>query len=262
MNSFFKGLVARFLSLLLVCSMISVSFGSAANARFISPDPMDPTMPGVGTNRYAYAENDPINKSDANGHNAVVVGGALCGASGGCAVVVGAVALAVTVGYFAYSYFNTPATATVAPMAKGDIPYTGPGGTRGSDWGSKGAHWSGVDNKGRQHEVGIKAGKDGDFVFEPRGGAVPGKEFDQAVGSLQGILGSQKGLEKLQDQVNHALNDLGQKKGFEDKKKELGELNDLITDKLSDKNSDKKGNDKNSSGGDDNKDDTGKSNKK
>lgn len=37
--------------------------------RFISPDTADPTMPGVGTNRYAYAENDPINKSDPNGHN-------------------------------------------------------------------------------------------------------------------------------------------------------------------------------------------------
>lgn len=26
-------------------------------------------MPGVGTNRYAYSENDPINKSDPNGHS-------------------------------------------------------------------------------------------------------------------------------------------------------------------------------------------------
>lgn len=36
--------------------------------RFISPDDWDPTLPGVGTNRYAYALNDPINKSDPNGH--------------------------------------------------------------------------------------------------------------------------------------------------------------------------------------------------
>jgi hypothetical protein len=36
--------------------------------RFLSPDTLDPTLPGVGTNRYAYAENDPINKSDPNGH--------------------------------------------------------------------------------------------------------------------------------------------------------------------------------------------------
>ncbi|WP_152979952.1 hypothetical protein [Mesorhizobium sp. 1M-11] len=36
--------------------------------RFISPDDWDPTLPGVGTNRYAYAQNNPINKSDPNGH--------------------------------------------------------------------------------------------------------------------------------------------------------------------------------------------------
>ncbi|WP_378949715.1 RHS repeat-associated core domain-containing protein [Mesorhizobium sp. ANAO-SY3R2] len=39
--------------------------------RFISPDDWDPTQPGVGTNRYAYAQNDPVNKSDPNGHSFV-----------------------------------------------------------------------------------------------------------------------------------------------------------------------------------------------
>jgi len=68
MKLFIRCLLARFLALLLVCSMVFVSFGSAANARFISPDPTDPTLPGVGTNRYAYSLNDPINKSDPNGH--------------------------------------------------------------------------------------------------------------------------------------------------------------------------------------------------
>lgn len=38
--------------------------------RFVSPDTWDPLQPGVGTNRYAYADNDPINKSDPNGHQA------------------------------------------------------------------------------------------------------------------------------------------------------------------------------------------------
>jgi RHS repeat-associated protein len=37
--------------------------------RFISPDNLDPTDAGVGTNRYAYAGNDPINKSDPSGHD-------------------------------------------------------------------------------------------------------------------------------------------------------------------------------------------------
>ncbi len=37
--------------------------------RFISPDWWDPDLPGVGTNRYAYAWNDPVNQSDRNGHS-------------------------------------------------------------------------------------------------------------------------------------------------------------------------------------------------
>lgn len=40
-----------------------------AIALFASPDTWDPTIPGVGTNRYAYAHNDPVNKSDPNGHS-------------------------------------------------------------------------------------------------------------------------------------------------------------------------------------------------
>ncbi|TPM13495.1 hypothetical protein FJ958_30945 [Mesorhizobium sp. B2-3-5] len=42
--------------------------------RFISPDPTDPTVPSVGTNRYAYAQNDPINKSDQNGLCPICIG--------------------------------------------------------------------------------------------------------------------------------------------------------------------------------------------
>lgn len=36
----------------------------AALGRFLSPDWWDLTDPGVGTNRYAYSANDPINQSD------------------------------------------------------------------------------------------------------------------------------------------------------------------------------------------------------
>jgi hypothetical protein len=60
--------LSRLISLLVVASMLSVSFTTAANARFISPDDWDPTQEGVGTNRYAYSANDPVNKSDPNGH--------------------------------------------------------------------------------------------------------------------------------------------------------------------------------------------------
>lgn len=36
--------------------------------RFVTPDWWDVIEEGVGTNRYAYSGNDPINKSDPNGH--------------------------------------------------------------------------------------------------------------------------------------------------------------------------------------------------
>jgi RHS repeat-associated protein len=39
--------------------------------RFLNPDTFDPTVPGVGTNRYAYSGNDPINASDPGGHDPV-----------------------------------------------------------------------------------------------------------------------------------------------------------------------------------------------
>lgn len=35
---------------------------------FIQPDWLDPTQPGVGTNRYSYSANDPVNKLDPNGN--------------------------------------------------------------------------------------------------------------------------------------------------------------------------------------------------
>ncbi|MGE7155982.1 RHS repeat-associated core domain-containing protein [Methylorubrum rhodesianum] len=38
--------------------------------QFLSPDTLDPREPGVGTNRYAYALNDPINKRDPGGQQA------------------------------------------------------------------------------------------------------------------------------------------------------------------------------------------------
>ena len=37
--------------------------------RFLTPDTWDPILAGVDFNRYAYAGNDPVNQSDANGHS-------------------------------------------------------------------------------------------------------------------------------------------------------------------------------------------------
>lgn len=51
-------------------------FASQASALFIQADWWDPTQPGVGTNRYAYSHNDPINRIDPLGNESVFVGGA------------------------------------------------------------------------------------------------------------------------------------------------------------------------------------------
>lgn len=45
-----------------------VEASQATEVRYISPDTLDPTLPGVGTNRYSYSLNNPINNSDPNGH--------------------------------------------------------------------------------------------------------------------------------------------------------------------------------------------------
>ena len=40
--------------------------------RSLSPDTWDPILAGVDINRYAYAGNDPVNGSDANGHSPII----------------------------------------------------------------------------------------------------------------------------------------------------------------------------------------------
>ncbi|MCF3934419.1 hypothetical protein L1787_13495, partial [Acuticoccus sp. M5D2P5] len=44
-------------------------------ARFIQPDLLDPDVPGVGINRYAYAGNEPINRVDPSGEADIYIGG-------------------------------------------------------------------------------------------------------------------------------------------------------------------------------------------
>jgi RHS repeat-associated protein len=48
---------------------LNARYYDVALGRFLSPDWWEITDPAVGTNRYAYALNDPINKSDPNGHS-------------------------------------------------------------------------------------------------------------------------------------------------------------------------------------------------
>jgi RHS repeat-associated protein len=47
---------------------LNARYYDPALGRFVSPDDWDPTLAGVGTNRYAYAGNDPVNERDPNGH--------------------------------------------------------------------------------------------------------------------------------------------------------------------------------------------------
>ncbi|MCC5641175.1 RHS repeat-associated core domain-containing protein [Nostoc sp. CHAB 5844] len=49
---------------------LNARFYDPAIASFVSPDMLDPWLPGVGTNRYGYSLNDPVNLSDPNGHQA------------------------------------------------------------------------------------------------------------------------------------------------------------------------------------------------
>lgn len=57
----------RILQQFILTALFAV-FASQASAMFISPDPMNPTEPGVGTNRYAYSGGDPINRMDPSGY--------------------------------------------------------------------------------------------------------------------------------------------------------------------------------------------------
>lgn len=57
----------RILQQFILTTLFAV-FASQASAMFIQADWFDPTEPGVGTNRYAYSNNDPINKFDPLGN--------------------------------------------------------------------------------------------------------------------------------------------------------------------------------------------------
>ena len=60
-------LMLRILQHFLFTTVIAV-FASQASAMFIQADWFDPSDPAVGTNRYAYSHNDPVNLADPGGN--------------------------------------------------------------------------------------------------------------------------------------------------------------------------------------------------
>jgi len=55
-----------------ILATIFAVFASQASSMFIQADWFDPTEPGVGTNRYSYSFNDPVNLSDPSGNSTIV----------------------------------------------------------------------------------------------------------------------------------------------------------------------------------------------
>ena len=58
----------------LILTALFAAFASQASAMFIQADWYDPTKPGVGTNRYSYSFNDPVNLKDPSGNEISVEG--------------------------------------------------------------------------------------------------------------------------------------------------------------------------------------------
>jgi hypothetical protein len=55
-------MLKRWVSLVLMATLLLVTAAPTAQARFLNPDNWDPWQEGVDFNRYGYAGNDPINK--------------------------------------------------------------------------------------------------------------------------------------------------------------------------------------------------------
>lgn len=72
-------MIQRLLSTFLALAL--VIYAGTAQALFLQPDTLDPTQPGVGTNRYAYSMGDPINNADPSGQFCVPCGLAIVGAA-------------------------------------------------------------------------------------------------------------------------------------------------------------------------------------
>lgn len=117
----------RSLQKLIIVVLMSALVVTPSQAMFVQPDWLDPTHPGVGTNRYAYSFNDPINKSDPGGNCvAGCAGDAALAGSGPPGWAVLGVLGAIVVGKLAYDYLTQP-TETGVSIGDGTISGSVPG---------------------------------------------------------------------------------------------------------------------------------------
>ena len=206
-----------------------------AIGRFISPDWWDPNKPGVGTNRYAYSDNDPINKSDPNGHQfrrSVVNLPALCCVSTPPAITPdqlpgyapdGRLHGPMIEGYpagqpskpsvFADPVIAIPALtmARIALELQQALIYSSQGyDHRGIDWGGlrdwgvKGPHV----NVGGVH-IGIRPGEDGTIVIGPLSAKdAAQKGFKEALDKVGNMLADPKGRAKAAEQIGNRVSGL------------------------------------------------------
>jgi hypothetical protein len=202
---------------LITCISLIMSGIATASARFISPDDMDPTLPGVGTNRYAYSQNDPINKSDPNGHFVFL---AILGcAGGGCEAAIAAtfgaigIALGLTAkdklddGQLNHSYLGT-GQATLQ-----ERPLTASNSSHDDDFGPFGEEY---DGKGK-----MKGNVPGEIPF-----GATSEDLEKALGLVEGSLG-QREREQRVGSVDPSV-----VLGHEERKKREEKYRDRLKDKL------------------------------
>ena len=196
--------------------------------RFLSPDWWDPIDTAVaanggaagvlsspvGTNRYAYAANDPINKSDPNGHALVVDDVAI--------ITLGAIAVAAayiacpecreTIAQAVNSVLENTATTQSNPVGvtnsravKVDVQGIFP------DYGSKGLHVDVTGIKGQRGkiEVGIRVGPNGGWdIFGARASDKKNPGIGKAIDAVEKFLETERGLRKVRDQARKAAEHL------------------------------------------------------
>jgi RHS repeat-associated protein len=216
--------------------------------RFLTPDTWDPILSGVDINRYAYANNDPVNMSDANGHASsttvdTYTGGwyaKMIGEFQKGILTAGGVTLLYQAGVISLNELQEYDKMLGSQMAAQSGPYWGAGSL--NDWGNKGAHVPVPGLPGRP-EVGISVGPDGQIVLQPApgSGTTHGRPYRTAEEAVRQGLKDPKNLQRLLNNINAVLGS-GKGKGKTEELKRLKQMVEKLLKeqkKKEDKNKDK-----------------------